>query len=396
MKTLRQLFFEHVGQTSENPLGLNISKADGIFLFDSDGKKYIDFISGISVSNLGHGNPHIIKAVKEQCDKHMHLMVYGEYIQSPQVNYARLLTNQLPQNLESVYFVNSGSEANEGAIKLAKRYTGRTEVVAFSNAYHGSTQALLSLMDNRYYTQAFRPLLADIRILKFNNLDNLNQISERTACVIIEPIQGEAGVVLPEFGFLKKLRERCNETGTLLIFDEIQTGFGRTGFLFAFQKYDAIPDILTIAKAMGGGMPVGAFVSSKKIMAVLMTNPVLGHITTFGGHPVSTAAALAHLKILLDSDILQKVNTKGEYLISRLKHKLIKSKSGTGLFYSIELENAELVQKFLKVALKLGLIADWFLHCDYRFRIAPPLVISEQELDQAIEIIHRALDEINS
>jgi acetylornithine/succinyldiaminopimelate/putrescine aminotransferase len=324
----------------------------------------------------------------------MHLMVYGEYIQAPQVEYASLLTGQLPKNLESVYFVNSGSEANEGAIKLAKRYTGRSEIVAFKNAYHGSTQALLSLMNNHYYTQAFRPLMPGIRMLKFNDTTELDQISNHTACVIIEPVQGEAGIVLPEIDFLIKLREKCNETGTLLIFDEIQTGFGRTGSLFAFQKYGVNPDIITIAKAMGGGMPLGAFVSSKKIMDVLMTNPVLGHITTFGGHPVSTAAALAHLKILLKSDILSKVDDKGKYLISKLKHKLIKSVRGTGLFYSIELENAAQLQKFIKSALKHGLIADWFLHCDYRIRIAPPLIISEDEINLAIDIIHQALDEI--
>jgi acetylornithine/succinyldiaminopimelate/putrescine aminotransferase len=394
MTTLRQLFLQHIGQTSENPIGLNIAKAEGIYLFDTDGNKYIDMISGIAVSNLGHGNPDIINAVKEQCNKHMHLMVYGEYIQSPQVEYAKLLTKQLPQNIECVYFVNSGSEANEGAIKLAKRYTGRSEIVAFKNAYHGSTQALLSLMDNSYYTQAFRPLMPDIRILPFNDIKELDQISKKTACVIIEPIQGEAGIVLAEADFLKKLREKCSETGALLIFDEIQTGFGRTGYLFAFQKYDVCPDILTVAKAMGGGMPLGAFVSSKKIMDVLMTNPVLGHITTFGGHPVSTAAALAHLKILLKGNILEHVNKKGDYLIGKLKHKLIKSIRGTGLFYSIELENAELVQKFLKASLNMGLIADWFLHCDYRIRIAPPLIISEPEIDQAVNIILCSLDEI--
>jgi acetylornithine/succinyldiaminopimelate/putrescine aminotransferase len=394
MITLRQLFLQHIGQTSENPLGLEIIRANGIYLYDADGKQYIDLISGIAVSNLGHGNPEIIKAIKEQCDKHLHLMVYGEFIQQPQVEFAKLLTDQLPKNLESVYFVNSGSEANEGAIKLAKRFTGRSEIVAFKNAYHGSTHAMLSLMDNRYFTQAFRPLIPDIRILEFDNKSELDQISERTACVIIEPIQGEAGIVLPEPGFLKELRNKCNETGSLLIFDEIQTGFGRTGLLFAFQKYGVSPDILTLAKAMGGGMPLGAFISSKKIMEVLMTNPVLGHITTFGGHPVSTAAALAHLQLLLQGDIISKVDKKGKYFVDKLNHKLIKKVRGTGLFYSIELENAQQVQKFIKAALKLGLIADWFLHCDYKIRIAPPLIITEEEIDLAIAIIHKALDTV--
>jgi acetylornithine/N-succinyldiaminopimelate aminotransferase len=394
MNILRQMFTQHVGQTSPNPLGLDIERAEGIYLFGSDGKKYIDLISGVAVSNLGHGNKQIVDAVKEQCDKHMHLMVYGEYIQAPQVEFAKLLCEQLPDNLESVYFVNSGSEANEGAIKLAKRYTGRSEIVAFGNAYHGSTQALLSLMDNRYYTQAFRPLIPDIRILEFNNESELDQITKKTACAIIEPIQGEAGIVLPNQGYLQRLRERCNETGTLLLFDEIQTGFGRTGYLFAFQKYNVTPDILTIAKAMGGGMPLGGFVASKQIMDVLTHNPVLGHITTFGGHPVSSAAALAHLKILLQGNIIQEVNEKGQCFISRLKHKIIKSVRGTGLFYSIELENDKQVQNFIKKALEHGLIADWFLHCDYRIRIAPPLIITKDEIDAVVEIIHMALDEV--
>jgi acetylornithine/succinyldiaminopimelate/putrescine aminotransferase len=396
MNTMRDLFLQHVGQTSSNPLGLQIDRAEGIYLIDSNGKAYIDLISGISVSNLGHGNKEIIDAVKKQCEKHMHLMVYGEYIQSPQVEFAKLLTDQLPKNLESVYFVNSGSEANEGAIKLSKRYTGKTEIIAFSRAYHGSTQGLLSLMDNAYFTQAFRPLIPNVRILQFNNETDLTQITEKTACVIIEPIQGEAGIILPETGFLHKLREKCDKTGSLLIFDEIQTGFGRTGKLFAFQKYGIVPDIMTIAKAMGGGMPVGAFISSKKIMEVLTHNPVLGHITTFGGHPVSTAAALAHLKILLNNHIVEQVDEKGDYFKNSLNHQLIKAVNGTGLFYSIELDNAELVQKFIKIALNLGLIADWFLHCDYKIRIAPPLIITEREIDKAVSIIHKALDMVNS
>ena len=394
MNTLRQLFLQHVGQTSENPIGLIIDKAEGVYLFDREGNKYLDMISGISVSNLGHANPEIIKAVKEQCDKHMHLMVYGEYVQNPQVEFATLLTRQLPANLDCVYYVNSGSEANEGAIKLSKRYTGRSEIVAFKNAYHGSTQALLSLMDNRYYTQAFRPLVPDIRIIEFNNEAGLEHISEKTACVIIEPIQGEAGIVLPEQNFLQKVRKKCDKTGSLLIFDEIQTGFGRTGKLFAFQKYNVTPDILTLAKAMGGGMPVGAFVSSKKILDVLTYEPVLGHITTFGGHPVSVAAAIAHLNILLKSDILTQVDQKGKYFLQQLNHKQIKSVRGTGLFYAIELENPSLVQTFIKKTISNGLIADWFLHCDYRIRIAPPLTITKEEIDQAVSIILKTFDNI--
>ncbi len=394
MLTHRQIFYKHIGQTSETPYALEIERAKGIYLFDSTGKKYIDLIAGVSVSNVGHLHPEVVKAVQKQAETYMHLMVYGEYIQSPQVEFAKLLTEQLPENLNSVYFVNSGSEANEGAIKLAKRYTGRSEIVAFKNAYHGSTQGVMSLMSDTYFTQAFRPLLSGIRFLEFNNIQDLVQISEKTACVLIEPIQGEGGVVLPDNDFLKKLRERCDETGTLLILDEIQTGFGRSGELFAFMKYDIVPDIFTIAKAMGGGMPIGAFVSDKKIMDAFTNNPVLGHITTFGGHPVSAAAALASLKVLLSQNIIHEVNKKGQYLISKLKHQAIKSIRGTGLFYSVELENAEAVQKFIRTALDEGLITDWFIFLDNRFRIAPPLIISYEELDLVAEIILKVLDRI--
>lgn len=394
MLTHRQIFFKHIGQTSETPYALEIKRAEGIYMYDTKGKKYIDLIAGVSVSNIGHLHPEVVKAVQKQAETYMHLMVYGEYIQSPQVEFAKLLTEQLPKHLNSVYFVNSGSEANEGAIKLAKRYTGRSEIVAFKNAYHGSTQGVMSLMSDTYFTQAFRPLLPGIRFLEFNNPMDLSQITEKTACVVIEPIQGEGGVVLPKNDFLKKLRKRCDETGTLLIFDEIQTGFGRSGALFAFMKFGVEPDIFTIAKAMGGGMPIGAFVSDKKIMDSFTNNPVLGHITTFGGHPVSAAAALASLKVLLSQDIIQEVNKKGSYLISKLKHAAIKSIRGTGLFYSVELESAETVQKFIRTALEEGLVTDWFIFLDNRFRIAPPLTISYEELDLVAKIILKVLDKI--
>ncbi|MEN8121965.1 MAG: aspartate aminotransferase family protein [Bacteroidota bacterium] len=390
----RQLFQQHIGQTSEAPLGLEIEKAKGIYLYDVDGKKYIDLIAGVSVSNLGHLHPEIVKAVQQQAEKYMHLMVYGEYVQSPQVEFSKLLTDQLPEKLNCTYFVNSGSEANEGAIKLAKRYTGRTEIIAFKNAYHGSTHGVLSLMSETYFTQAFRPLLPDIRFLEFNKKSDLELITSKTACVLIEPIQGEGGVILPENNFLKDLRKRCDETGTLLIFDEIQTGFGRTGELFAFMKYGVVPDIFTIAKAMGGGMPIGAFVSDKKIMDSFTNNPVLGHITTFGGHPVSAAAALANLKVLLNENIIEEVNKKAKYLESILKHEKIKSIRGTGLFYSVELESAEMVQKFIKLAIKEGMITDWFIFLDNRFRIAPPLIITKKEIDAVVEIIKKVLDKI--
>jgi acetylornithine/succinyldiaminopimelate/putrescine aminotransferase len=390
----RQLFYQHIGQTSEAPLGLEIEKAKGIYLYDTDGKKYIDLIAGVSVSNIGHLHPAVVKAVQQQAEKYMHLMVYGEYIQSPQVEFSKLLTDQLPETLNCSYFVNSGSEANEGALKLAKRYTGRTEIIAFKNAYHGSTHGALSLMSDTYFTQAFRPLLPDIRYIEFNNKADLEQISTKTACVIIEPVQGEGGVILPKNDFLRDLRKKCNETDTLLIFDEIQTGFGRTGELFAFMKYDVVPDILTIAKAMGGGMPIGAFVADKKIMDSFTNNPVLGHITTFGGHPVSTAAALANLQVLLKENIIEKVNDKGEYLLSILKHDKIKSVRGTGLFYSVELESAEMVQKFIKLAVKEGMITDWFIFLDNRFRIAPPLIITKEEIDLVVQIIKKVLEQL--
>lgn len=394
MISQRQLFLQHIGQTSESPMMLEIESAKGIYLIGADGKKYIDLVAGVSVSNLGHSHPAIVKAVKLQAEKHMHLMVYGEIIQSPQVKFAELLSSQLPDNLESTYFVNSGSEAVEGALKLAKRYTGRTEIIAFKNAYHGSTHGALSLMSDDFFSIAFRPLLPNIKFLEFSNEADLEQISEKTACVIVEPVQGEAGVILPENDFLKKLQNKCNENGTLLIFDEIQTGFGRTGKLFAFQKYNVEPDIVTMAKAMGGGMPIGAFISSKKIMDSFMTNPVLGHITTFGGHPVSAAAALANLKVLLSEDIINQVDRKAKLLLSILKHDKIKSIRGVGLFYSVELESAEMVQKFFRKAIENGILTDWFLFNDKRFRISPPLIITDEEIKETVRIILKTLDEI--
>jgi acetylornithine/N-succinyldiaminopimelate aminotransferase len=394
MISQRQLFLQHVGQTSPSPMGLEIEKAEGIYLIGTDGKKYIDLVAGVSVSNLGHGHPEIVKAVKEQAGKHMHLMVYGEFIQAPQVDYAKLLTDLLPENLESVYFVNSGSEANEGAIKLAKRYTGRSEVVAFKKAYHGSTQALMSLMSDKKFSRAFRPLMPDVKLLEFNNEHDLREITEKTACVVAEPIQGEAGIVPPENDFLGKLRKRCDETGTLLIFDEIQTGFGRSGELFAFQKYKVTPDIFTIAKGMGGGMPIGAFVSSKKIMDSLTFNPVLGHITTFGGHPVSAAASLANLKVLLRDNLAKKANELGKIIKEKLQHPKIQTVRGEGLIFSVALGNSKNLYKFIKKGMENGLVSDWFLYDDTRFRISPPLTIAENEIDLVIEKILKTCDEI--
>ncbi|MDP4187876.1 MAG: aspartate aminotransferase family protein [Bacteroidota bacterium] len=393
MISQRQLFLQHVGQTSDSPMMLEIERAKGIYLYDIYGKKYIDLISGVSVSNVGHCNPEVVQAVKDQVEKYMHLMVYGEYIEYPQVQYAQLLTSQLPSSLDSVYFVNSGSEANEGALKLAKRYTGRSEIIAFKNAYHGSTHGSLSVMGNECYKNSYRPLLPDVSFIEFNNPTELERITRRTACVIIEPVQGEGGIRIPKDNFLGLLRKRCNETGTLLIFDEVQTGFGRTGSLFALQEFNVVPDIMTIAKAMGGGMPVGAFVSSNQIMSSLKTNPILGHITTFGGHPVCCAAALASLQYILDNHLVDDVKRKGELFKKLLKHPKIKEVRGIGLFMAVQLEDFGEVKKVLAAALKKGIILDWFLFCDSAFRIAPPLIISEEEIKTACGLLLSAVDE---
>jgi len=394
MLTNRQLFLQHLAQTSDAPMLLEVEKAEGVFLYDNKGKKYFDLISGISVSNIGHCHPKVVEAVKNQVEKYMHLMVYGEYIQSPQVELAQLLTSLLPKNLSSVYFTNSGSEANEGALKLAKRYTQRTEIVAFKNAYHGSTHGALSIMGNEYFKQSFRPLLSEIRFLEFNNFIDIEQITEKTACVIVEPIQGEAGAVCPEPGFLQSIRNKCNATGTLLIFDEVQTGFGRTGYLFAYQKYNVVPDILTIAKGMGGGMPIGAFISSKEIMNSLSYNPVLGHITTFGGHPVSAAAAIANIKVILDENLISTVEEKEKLFKQNLDKNFISDINGCGLLLSVNLNSEILVKKLIKEGLKAGFITDWFLFNDCRFRLAPPLTISNQQILESVNLINVALGKI--
>jgi len=388
----RQLFFQHIGQTSHSPMALEIEKAEGIYLYDTTGKSYIDLISGVSVSNIGHRNPKVVEAIKQQLDKYMHLMVYGEYIQSPQVQLAKLLTEQLPENLNSVYLVNSGSEANEGALKLAKRYTRRTEIVSFNKAYHGSTHGALSVMGEENFKNSFRPLLPDVRFLNFNSEPDLEQITSKTACVIIEPIQAEAGIIMPENNFLRKLRNKCNETGALLIFDEIQVGFGRTGSLFCFQQYDVVPDIITFAKGLGGGMPIGAFVSDKKIMDSFKSNPILGHITTFGGHPVSAAAALASLEFILENNIVADVNRKGELFRNKLlKHRKVINIRGAGLFLAVELSNFDQVLSVLNKSIELGLVFDWFIFCDNHFRIAPPLTITDHEIELACNILLKAL-----
>ncbi|MFC2136760.1 aspartate aminotransferase family protein [Bacteroidota bacterium] len=390
----RQLFLQHIAQTSENPLLLDIDKGEGIFLFDKSGKKYIDLISGIAVSNLGHSNPQVIKAIFEQIKKYSHIMVYGEYIQSPQVKLAELLTNHLPSNLNSVYFVNSGSEATEGALKLAKKYTQRNQIISFKNAYHGSTHGALSVMGEEKMKRPFRPLLPGVKFIDFNSAEQLKFITDKTAAVIVEPIQGEAGIILPENDFLLKIKERCKKSNTLLIFDEAQTGLGRTGRLFAFEHYNVIPDILLLAKALGGGMPLGAFISSKKIMNTLSYEPVLGHITTFGGHPVSCAAAYASLDVVLKEELIQSIPEKEKLFRKYLKHPRIKKIKGKGLFLAIELDSSDNLHKTIKLAINKGIIIDWFLFNQTSIRIAPPLIINEKQIIEVCNTLISCLNEI--
>jgi acetylornithine/N-succinyldiaminopimelate aminotransferase len=393
MLTNRQIFFNHLAHTSETPLALEIEKAEGVYLFDAQGKRYIDLISGISVSNVGHRHPKVIEAIKDQLDKYMHLMVYGEFVQSPQTRLAKALADQLPSQLNSVYFVSSGSEAIEGAMKLAKRFTGRTELISFHNAYHGSTQGSLSVMGNEEFKNAYRPLLPDTRQIRFNSIGDLQYITERTACVIVETIQGEAGAIVPENNFLNALSERCKETGALLIADEIQCGFGRTGTLFAFEQYDLVPDILCIAKGMGGGMPIGAFISSTEIMGTLTNNPMLGHITTFGGHPVCCAAALATLNVLLGEKLIEEVKEKEQLFRSLLKHRGIKKINGKGLLLAIEFESYDQNKKIIDRCIEAGVLTDWFLFNSHSMRIAPPLTISEEEIRFSCKTILESIGE---
>lgn len=390
--TNKQLFLHHVAQTSDFPLAVEVERAQGVWIYGPNNKKYLDLISGIGVSNLGHCHPNVVQAVQNQANTYMHLMVYGEYIYSPQVKLAELLAKNLPKNLTTSYFTNSGAEATEGALKLAKRHTGRTEIIACKNAYHGSTHGALSLMDAEKYKQSFRPLLPDIQHITYGSWSDIDKISRKTACVIIETIQGEAGLNIACKSYYKILREKCTSTGALLIFDEIQVGFGRTGKLWAFEHFDVVPDILLLAKGMGGGMPIGAFISSNELFSALKTNPILGHITTFGGNPVCCAAALATLQTILNENLIANVAKKEKLFVSKLKHPLIKSVRHIGLFFALELASFELLKKVIDLCIKNGLITDWFLHCDNAMRIAPPLIISEIEIDFACKIILDALD----
>lgn len=390
----RQLFLRHVAQTSDAPLMLEIEKAEGVYLFDANGKKYLDLISGISVSNIGHRHPAVLAAIHQQLDRYMHLMVYGEYVQSPQVQLATALSRNLPSSLNSVYFLNSGAEVTEAAMKLAKRFSGKSEIIACYQSYHGSTQGALSLNSEEYFKNAFRPLLPDIRFFRFNQEEDLTLITEKTACVFIEPVQGEAGYLPAEKKYLKKLRERTNETGTLLIFDEIQTGFGRTGSLFAFEQYDVVPDMLMLAKGMGGGMPIGALVADRNMMQAFTNDPYLGHITTFGGHPVSCASALAVLNELTNSSLVNEISNKEALFRSLLSHPAIHSISGKGLMLAVEFDSFETTKKIIDRCIEKGLITDWFLFATNKLRISPPLTITCEQIEWACGVINESISEI--
>jgi acetylornithine/N-succinyldiaminopimelate aminotransferase len=389
---IRQLFQQHIAQTSPAPIGINITSAEGNYLYDDTGKEYIDLIGGISVCNVGHRHPAVVKAIKDQADKYLHVMVYGEVIQSPQVAYARLLTQHLPESLNCVYFTNSGAEATEGAIKLARRLTGRPEIIACNNSYHGATLGALSVMGDEYWRNAFRPLMPGVGHYDYNSAELIDAVTNDTACVIIESIQAEAGIVEPKVEWLKNLRAKCNETGALLIFDEIQAGFGRTGRLWGFEHYGVTPDILLLGKALGGGMPLGAFISSHERMHALTHTPVLGHITTFGGHPVSCAAGMAAMQALLEEDMIAGVAEKSELFHSLLQHPAIKAVRSKGLLMAVELDTMEKVLTTLGKALQKGLFSDWFLFASNCIRIAPPLTITTEDIKKACSILVECLD----
>ncbi len=396
MLTNRQLFLRHVAQTSDEPFMLEIERAEGVYLYDPEGKEYIDLIAGISVSNLGHCHPRVVAAVQQQVAKYMHLMVYGEYVHYPQVKLSQLLCSLLPAQLDNVYLVNSGAEAAEGALKLAKRYTGRTEMIGFQNSYHGSTHGALSLIGDEYFRQAYRPLLPDVRHLPYNQIEGLAQITTRTACVIAEPIQAESGVTVPNRQFIQVLRKRCTEVGALLILDEIQTGFGRTGSFFAFEQFDIVPDILLLAKGMGGGMPIGAFVANREVMQTFTNNPYLGHITTFGGHPVCCAAAIATIQTLMETNYITEVKAKEALFHELLQHPLIHSIQSMGLLMAIHFENAQLNQAVVDLCATKGILTDWFLFADHCLRIAPPLIITEAEIKKVCAILLACIDEVDN
>lgn len=390
----KELFLLNNAQTSTGPNMLEIDHAEGMYLYDVNGKKYMDLVSGFAVSNIGHRHPKVLDAIRGQLDKYLHLTVYGEFVQSPMVLFAQKLISVLPPQLNNVYFVNSGTEATEGALKLAKRFTGRSGIISCFNAYHGSTHGALSVMGNEYYKQKYRPLLPDVNFIRFGVEEDLQLINENTACVIMETVQGEAGIRVATVSYMQQLRARCTAMGTLLILDEIQAAFGRTGKLFAFEHYGIVPDILLLAKALGGGMPIGAFIANREVMGVLKENPILGHITTFGGHPVSSVAGLASLNVILDEELVAGVQDKGNLFRELLVHPQISEIRGIGLMMSLQLDSFEQVERVSKLCAAEGLIIDWFLHCETALRIAPPLIITEQEIRKACQIILGALDKL--
>ena len=388
----------HVAQTSPAPQLIEVARAEGVFFYTPEGKPYYDLVSGVSVNNVGHANPAVVEAVQRQAADYMHIMVYGEMVERPQVEFARLLATTLPAPLDTVYFLNSGAEAVEGALKLAKRYTHRTEMISMRRAYHGSTHGAMSMMgepEGEEWKNAFRPLLPDTRAINFNSIEDLEQITTRTACVLCEPVQGEAGVRVPDEGYLQALRKRCDEVGALLIFDEIQMGMGRSGEMFAMQKYGVTPDIVGLAKALGGGMPLGAFVASQEIMSSLMSDPVLGHITTFGGHPVCCAAGLAAMKFLQDNRVVEDVERKGAMYEQLLKdHPAIKEIRRSGLLLAVELGESAKLYRLMDLFIEEGILSDWFLYCDTAFRISPPLIITDDQIRDCVALIRKCLDRL--
>jgi len=388
----KKLFYRHVAQTSEESIGLEVVKAEGIYLYGPKGEKWIDITSGICVSNVGHGAPEILQALEQQAKLYLHPMVYGEVIMAPQVQYAALLAELLGEDLDAVYFGNSGAEAIEGALKIAKKYTGRGEIISFYNSYHGSTHGAMSVTGSEKKKKGYGPFLPQVNFIRFNEPEDLHAISQQTACVIVEAIQGAGGVILPKKGFLQALKQRCKETGTLLIMDEIQTGFGRTGHMFAHQAYDCKPDILVLAKALGGGLPLGAFISSQKIMQVIQTDPILGHLTTFGGHPLSCATGMALVQKIQQDKLLERIPKLENILIHRLKHPKILELRGKGLIYALLFDDFATTEAIRKSALKKGLLSIGFLNIDHGLRICPPLTITESELHQACDILLAAID----
>lgn len=394
MNILRKEFLSHIAQTSPSPMLIEVERAEGVFFYTPQGKRYFDLVAGVSVNNVGHANDAVIDAVKRQVDSYMHVMVYGELVQRPQVEYAAKVCEVAGAGFDSLYFVNSGAEAIEVALKLSKRYTGRTGIVAMRNAYHGSTHGALSIFGGEELKNAFRPLLPDVRSIDFNDFDDLIYIDKKTACVVVEPVQGEAGVRLPERGYLEALRRRCDKVGAMLVFDEIQTGFGRSGAMFAFQKYGVVPDMVCLGKAFGGGMPLGGVLSRRQITDAFTTNPVLGHITTFGGHPVCCAAGLAALGYIVDNELSANAETIGARFEQPMaEHKAVKEVRRSGALMAIELGSSTSVMKMMELFKQAGVMSDWFLFCDTAFRISPPLTMTIEQVDECSEIILKCLDD---